>query len=105
MLQIGGLFISAVYAVFVRFGTGGKFLAELFLLRSHVCELLVLLFCVLLSLLEELLGSLRECTGKAVVTNLAHDEVTVRSRRLLAVELERVLTVVSTARVKRKVCQ
>ena len=74
-------------------------------LLRHLGELRVLLLRILLGLLEENFRSLRECTGEAVVADLAHDEVTVRSARRLAVELERVLAVVRTARVEAEVVQ
>ena len=59
----------------------------------------VLLLCELLRLVEELLGSLGEGTGQGVVTNLAHDEVTIRSSGSLAVELEGILALVSQTRI------
>ena len=67
--------------------------------RGELLEVSVLLLCELLRLGEELLGSLGEGTGQSVVTNLAHDEVTIRSSGSLAVELEGILALVSQTRI------
>ena len=57
----------------------------------------------LLRLFEELFCSLREGAGQGVVTNLAHDEVAVAGGRSLAVQSERILTVVSLAGIEAEV--